>query len=76
MEAQCIRFHSHYIDAAGNNHAQFVFGPGPLARAREVRGEICFDVKRGVASLENLSEKLGRDEEVAIKRAWRTELKL
>jgi hypothetical protein len=56
-----IRFHSAYTDAAGNRHAQFEWGA--------LRGEVTLDPKRGIVNVE--AARLSREQEVAIKRAWR-----
>lgn len=56
-----IRFHSAYTDAAGNRHAQFEWGA--------LRGEVTLDLKRGIVSID--AEGLTREQQVAIKRAWR-----
>ncbi len=56
-----IRFHSAYTDAAGNRHAQFEWGA--------IKGEVTLDAKRGIVNLE--AARLTREQEVAIKRAWR-----
>jgi hypothetical protein len=56
-----IRFHSAYTDAAGNRHAQFEW--------ESIRGEVTLDPKRGIVNVE--AARLTREQEVAIKRAWR-----
>lgn len=56
-----IRFHSAYTDAAGNRHAQFEW--------EAIKGEVTLDPKRGIVNVE--AARLTREQEVAIKRAWR-----
>lgn len=56
-----IRFHSAYTDAAGNRHAQFEWGA--------IKGDVTLDPKRGIVNVE--AARLSREQEVAIKRAWR-----